>query len=278
MSTESTTADSANPLAVLQVIDRLEVGPVEVEQDRLTMPYTVRQDGTESTNELVYRFEQRVFDPADPRSRNLASLIGAQVALNYGLFCREIVFRGPFDRVDRSFLTDMAANTAREIYVKKFLEPNPFLVGEAAHLPVVRRRSYLLADLVFPDLVENATGNGEVAFWPEEASRIAVLSSGGKDSLLSYGLLDEMGRDTHSIFVNESGRHWHSALNGYRHLRDRRPETTTRVWTSSDRIFSWMLRHLPFVRPDFARVRVGTTGARDGRWCSSRSSARCRSC
>jgi len=49
------------------------------------------------------------------------------VALNYGLFCREMVFRGLFDASDRKFLTDMLANTAREIYVKKILQPNPFL-------------------------------------------------------------------------------------------------------------------------------------------------------
>ena len=49
-------------------------------------------------------------------------MIGAQVALNYGLFCRKIVFHGIFDGTDRRFLSDMAQNTAREIYVKKFLE------------------------------------------------------------------------------------------------------------------------------------------------------------
>jgi hypothetical protein len=31
--------------------------------------------------------------------------------------------------------------------------------------------------------------------------------------------------------------------------------TTARVWTNADRLFSWMLRHLSFVRPDFARLR-----------------------
>ena len=257
MSTEqlarSLTGD--DPLAVLEVIDRLEVGPVELEKDRLTMPYRVHQQGEVSSKDLVYRFEEEVFDPSDAASRNLASLIGAQVALNYGLFCHEIVLRGPFDSVDRAFLIEMATNTAREIYVKKFLEPNPFLVGEAVELPTVRRRNYLRAVLQFPDLVEGNSRTRRKADWQEAASRIAVLSSGGKDSLLSYGLLDELGLETQAVFVNESGRHWHTALNGYRYLRGQRPQTTTRVWTSSDRVFSWMLRQLPFIRQDFARLR-----------------------
>ncbi|MCB1058279.1 MAG: creatininase family protein, partial [Acidobacteria bacterium] len=138
-----------------------------------------------------------------------------------------------------------------EIYVKKFLEPNEFLVGPAAELPVVRLASYLQAELLFPDAIEEAPRNA----WSANRQRIAVLASGGKDSLLSLGFLEELGLETHSVFVNESGHHWHTAINAYRHLSATRPETTARVWTSSDRVFSWMLRHLPFVRQDFARLR-----------------------
>ncbi len=246
-------ARSEDPLAILRVIDRLEVGPLQLEPRRLTAPYRVVRDGAESSIDLVYRYDEDVFEPDDPAARNLAAMIAAQVALNYGLFCREIVLRGPFDAADRRLLTEMAANTAREIYVKKFLEHNPFLVGPAASLPAVKRESYLAADLVFPDAdrVEKPA-----AGWAGDRSRFAVLASGGKDSLLSLGLLTEMGHETHSLFVAESGRHWLTALNAHRHLSATRPETTARVWTSSDRVFSAMLRHLPFVRPDFARVRA----------------------
>ncbi len=233
----------------LQVIDRLEIGPPKIERRRLTAPYRVIRNGTEASTELGYRWEQDVFDPDDPASDNLASMIAAQVALNYGLFCRQIVFHGSFDRHDRRFLEEMARNTAREIYVKKFLEPNPFLVGDAAELEPERRKSYLLAELVFPDPEPDS-----LPPWSGESSRYAILSSGGKESLLSYGLLDEFGAECHPVFVNESGRHWLTALNAYRKFADTVPNTA-RVWTSSDRVFSWMLRQLPLVRQDFASVR-----------------------
>jgi len=169
---------STDPLAPLEVIDRLEVGPVVLEGHRLTMPYVVHQGGGVSSTELAYRFEEEVFDPEAQSSRNLASLIGAQVALNYGLFCREIVFHGPFDAVDRTFLIEMAENTAREIYVKKFLEPNPFLQEPAVGLPAVRERSYLRAVLRFPDLDDTERRTKGAGDWSSEAARIAVLSSG----------------------------------------------------------------------------------------------------
>ena len=104
-------ASGISELSRLVVIDRLEVGPVKVEGDRIAAPYRVGDDRFE----LAYKYEEPVLDPQDPEASNLASMILAQVALNYGLFCREIVFHGDFDEADRRFLTEMAANTAWEI-------------------------------------------------------------------------------------------------------------------------------------------------------------------
>ncbi len=249
---------AADPLGILKVIDRLTVGPVQLEQDRLVAPYRVERAGRSDTSELVYKYEEPVFDPRDAASQNLAANLAAQVALNYGLFCRDIVFRGPYDRADQRFLEAMAQNTAREIYVKKFLEPNPFLHGPAATLPAVKRPNYLRARLSFPEgeppTARARSGPAVPDIWTTDRRRHAILSSGGKDSLLTYGLLDEIGCETHPVFINESGRHWFTALNAYRHFSAVVPNTA-RVWTNSDRLFSWMLRHLPFVREDFANVR-----------------------
>jgi creatinine amidohydrolase/Fe(II)-dependent formamide hydrolase-like protein len=244
-------------LKSLQVIDLLEVGPVRVEKKRLCAPYRIFQDGGSDRFELIYTFEEAVFEPEEPESRNLAAMIAAQVALNYGLFCREMLFHGPYDALDRRFLRNMAENTAREIYVKKFLEPNPFLVGDAAHLAAVKQTAYLQARLKFSDSRHFSKAVWQA--WSTNRSHCAVLSSGGKDSLLSFGLMREIsgGRtDTvHPLFVNESGRHWFTALNAYRHFSKNVPNTG-RVWVNSDRLFAWMLRHLPFIRKDFADLRT----------------------
>lgn len=238
------------PLAALQVIDRLTVGPPSLSANHLTMPYQVERDGAVYATALTYRYEEPVFDPGAPGDRNLAAMIGVQVALNYGLFCREIVFQGPFDGHDRRFIADMMENTAREIYVLKFLQPNPFLTGPARELPVLRRRTYSQARVRFSDPEPDRIG----PHWKAVAGRCAVSASGGKDSLLTHGIMAELGFEVHSIFGNESGRHWFTAVNAFRHFRRTSPHTG-RVWMNSDRLFSWMLRHLPFVRPDFARVR-----------------------
>ncbi len=249
----SQSANSKDPLSTLLVIDKLTVGPLRLEKKKVIAPYTVDRDGTRASFDFEYSFEEEVFDVNDPRAQNLAHMMTAQVALNYGLFCKEIAFHGPFDQADKNFLHAMAENTAREIFVMKFLRPNPFLEKEATNLPPVKKPSYLAAKLSFPDAAAD-TKNERGALWQTAPEKHAVLSSGGKDSLLSFALIEETGLEAHPIFVNESGRHWFTALNAFRHFK-KTQQLTARVWTNSDRLFSWMLRHMPFIRQDFARVR-----------------------
>ena len=245
--------DLKDPFSALAVFDRLEIGPVKLETKRLIAPYRLFVNGQEHRTELIYRYEESVFEPSEPASQNLADMIAAQVALNYGLFCRKIVFHGRYDHIDRRFLKDMAENTAREIYVKKFLEPNPFLSGNAANLKPRRKKKYLQAEIILSSVKGYKSGL-PWKLWATDKNRHCILSSGGKDSLLSYGLLKEIEREVHPIFVNESGRHWFTALNAYRYFKQN-DANTARVWTNSDRLFAWMLRRIPFIRPDFADVR-----------------------
>jgi creatinine amidohydrolase/Fe(II)-dependent formamide hydrolase-like protein/7-cyano-7-deazaguanine synthase in queuosine biosynthesis len=246
-------APPVDPLGQLVAFERLEVGPVQLDAKRLTAPYRLVFDNRQEQIELVCSYEEKVFAPGETESCNLADMIAAQVALNYGLFCRSIVFHGNYDETDRRFLRDMAENTAREIYIKKFLEPNPFLTGAAGQLPPLKQKKYLRAAIVFKrPAVERPAEKWSL--WSTDKRRHAVLSSGGKDSLLSFGLLAEIGREVHPIFVNESGRHWLTALNAYRHFQEQVPNTG-RVWINSDRVFSWMLQRMPFIRKNFSAVR-----------------------
>lgn len=232
----------------LKVWERLVVEPPRIERDRLRVAYTVHAGGESHSRDLTFKWADPVLDPST--DAHLAALIGVQVALNYGLFCEELVLHGPFDRHDRAFLTEMAHNTATEIFVNKLLAPNAFLVPGALVLPSTEDPSSLCGALVFPDAVDEdvldeAFGEGTT-----------VLSSGGKDSLLTQGICEELGLSPHALFANESGRHWFTAVNAWRHLLRTRPERTARVWVDCDRMYTFMLRHLPFIRPDFAEVRA----------------------
>jgi len=238
----------------LTLIDTLEIGDAKVEANRISTSYTLLIDGRHETFRLSYRYEEDVFDTQDHLARNLANMILVQPALNYGLFCREIVFRGNFDAHDRHLIRSMMENTSKEIYVNKICwRENPFLAQHIKELPVFQLKKYTQATLKFVHK-EHATMH-TWQHWDTDKEVFAVLSSGGKDSLLSYGLLKELNKTVHPLFINESGRHWFTALNAYRFLKDTEP-LTQKVWTNVDRFFTWMLRHLSFIRSDFHTLRA----------------------
>jgi creatinine amidohydrolase/Fe(II)-dependent formamide hydrolase-like protein len=251
--TAATKNAEINPLSHFQVIDKLEVGPVQLQKNRLTACYNLFIAGKSHPLELAYKYEEEVFDPDDINARNLADMIAAQVALNYGLFCKTIVFNGIFDSQDRRFLRDMAENTAREIYVNKLLQTNKFIRKEYLPAPVVKLKSYCSATLSFPNQSDDDR-KSSWQLWETSSPKHAILSSGGKDSLLSFALINEAGYEVHPVFINESGRHWYTALNAYRYFKVTFPNTA-RVWTNADRLFSGILRHLSFIRPDFEKLR-----------------------
>ena len=165
----------------LLVIDKFEIGPVKLEKKRFLSPYKITQNGEEHSIDLIYRYEEEVFDPKGQGSKNLADMVAVQVALNYGLFCKEIVFHGSFDKYDQQFIKDMMENTSREIYVKKFLEPNPFLQGAAASLAITKLDHYTQAIINFNSEQKSRTEKSN--HWEIDRKIHAILSSGGKDCL-----------------------------------------------------------------------------------------------
>jgi len=112
----------AEAMSSLNVFDRLEVGPVKLEPRRLIAPYRLHYNGKVEQTELVYTYEESVFDPAEPESQNLAAMIAAQVALNYGLFCDVIEFHGPYDDIDQRFIPGIFGRFP-EFLFERFGEP-----------------------------------------------------------------------------------------------------------------------------------------------------------
>ena len=86
---------------------------------------------------------------------NLASILSCQVAVNYGLFCNEIIFKGVFDSIDRITIQEWIENTAREIYVNKILQPNAFLLEPANKISIEKRSKYSAAKVQFINQMKN---------------------------------------------------------------------------------------------------------------------------
>lgn len=238
----------------LVVFENLKVHQLIIEPKRVKATYALTHlDGRVITNELIYSYNAPYFDKKQPADCNLASMMMVQVALNYGLFCKTITLDGLFDKTDQRFILNMMENTSREILVNKILTKNEFLKPPFDQIKVEKQKCYTKAKVFF----ENFQFQGfEIPHEKTETleNEYAILSSGGKDSLLTYGVVKELGV-AHPVFVNESGRHWFTAVNAHQFFKEIEPNTA-KPWCNSDRIFNWMVRQMPFIKDNFQNIRA----------------------
>lgn len=238
----------------LVVLSKLSVHQIIVEPKRVKASYTLmKRDGSTVSNELIYSYDTVYFDKKKAEDVNLASMMLAQVALNYGLFCETIEFDGLYDETDKSFLRDMMENTSREILVNKFLHKNEFLkppydavLSEKMDRYSAAKIEFVNADFAHLELKKTSCKT--------DLDQYCILSSGGKDSLLTYGIIKEIG-EAHPVFINESGRHWFTAINSHKYYKEVEPNTA-KPWCNSDRIFNWMVRQMPFIKENFQNIRA----------------------
>lgn len=230
----------------LKCFDRITVHSVKVKPRSIRATYTIEVDGLRKSYPLIQTYQEDI----DVRGvEEIAHLLSIVPAVNYGLFADEINFRFPLHELDYRFFVDMSRVTAADIFVNRIV-----------------RRTGLVRDEYVPDPEEVGPGDAEPRAHvsvPEtysgsslefeaDAGRCFVMVSGGKDSLLAYSLLSELGCEAYPCFFNESGRHWLVALTAYRHFEANVPGTK-KVWSNLDRLFVFIERNMRIVVPNFQR-------------------------
>jgi hypothetical protein len=204
-------------------------------------------DETENRFTIINKYEQQLQENQKP----LLRLAFGMPLLNYGLFSEKIQLNFPISKADFSLLTDLNLIFSRDIFVNKIAHgSNPYILPEFfpdqekitlhdGDPKAVIHPTQLIADTLIGDVMDPL--------------KSGVLSSGGKDSLLTYGLLKELGSNVYPLYVNESGGHWKTALTAYKYHKKTEPNTQ-RVWTNVDRFYSFMLDHLLFIRADHRKI------------------------
>ncbi len=202
--------------------------------------------------ELLLHYEEQVIEELLP----LVRLAMTMPLLNYGLFTNEMRLDFPIAQSDMDLINDLLLIFSRDIFINKLVR---------------RRADYVLHEFLPKEdeiTEKNAQPRASIIPHDVESDRViksgsleknscGVLSSGGKESLLTYGMLKEIGADVHPLYVNESGGHWRTALTAYRYHKEWEPNCT-RVWTNVDRFYNFMLENMRIIRSDFRRVWADT--------------------
>jgi len=200
---------------------------------------------------LSFKYEE----PLAAEHLPVMRLASVMPILNYGLFTKEIKLLFPVSASDISLLNDLLDVFSRDIFINKLVRrKNPYVLPQ--FLP--------LESEVTPENVRPLAKITPIALYDDapisqgcNSNSCGVLSSGGKESLLTYGMLKEIGAEVHPLYVNESGGHWRTALAAYRQFVKTEPNTA-RVWTNVDRFYTFMLDHMRIIRRDHRKVWLDT--------------------
>lgn len=208
-------------------------------------------EGTSSNFNLQLRYDYDLDESILP----LLRMAFCMPLLNYGLFTERFELQFPISRSDKHLIKEMNRIFSRDIYVNKILR---------------RRTNYILEEyLTDLDTVKTADAEPRAEIAAEsirsdtvlsshvDPTKCGILSSGGKESLLTYGLLKEIGAKVYPFYINESGGHWRTALSAYEYHKQT-DDHTAKVWTNVDRFYNFMLDNLPFIRKDHREVRADT--------------------
>ncbi len=210
-----------------------------------------KTDGGQSTFCIMLKYQETVKDRYLPLLR-LAFTIPL---LNYGLFSKKLQLDFPISKIDMDLLNELNIVFSKDIFVNKIMR---------------RRTNYILPKFLPKNdnvktedadpkakIVPSKVYNGQMISSNIDKNSCGILSSGGKESLLTYGLLNEIGCKTYPLYVNESGGHWRTAIPAYRYHK-KFDDKTQRVWTNIDRFYVFMLDNLKFIRPDHRKVWADT--------------------
>lgn len=191
-------------------------------------------------------------DSSDQAMVNLAFCIPL---LNYGLFSKSFHLDFPLNQSDIDLLSSLNIIFSADIFVNKILRrrtnyihseyfPNEKNISKIDAHP---KATFLPASITTDSVISSSVNH----------NRYGILSSGGKESLLTYGILKEIDAAVYPLYVNESGGHWRTALEAYRY-HTKVEARTGKVWTNIDRFYNFMLDHLLFIRGDHRKIRADT--------------------
>lgn len=232
----------------IQCFNSIEVNDPEINKKTVSTRISCKNVNEEMhTFTLFAKYEK----PLSAEHLAFLKLASVMPILNYGLFTKEITLKYSIATSDFSLLNDLLDIFSKDIFINKLIRrKNPYILPEfgLSDEDGTEEKAKPIARLSPATLTEDLPLSSEL-----DKNSCGVLSSSGKESLLTYAILKEIGAKVFPLYVNESGGHWRTALPAYRHHVRSEPNTE-RVWTNVDRFYSFMLDHMRIIRPDHRKV------------------------
>ena len=199
---------------------------------------------SEESFDLIFTYSDNI-----EVDENAAGMMLAMAAINFTYFTGTLELDFPVSEQDIEIIKKYVRINNREVFVNKLCRRRYEFV----------KKEYLPAD----DDINNENADGatviraplrmdnETPVQYRSSNSVAILSSGGKESLLTYGMMRESGAETYAFFFNESGGHWLTAKTSYEYYSSNF-KNVKKVWSNIDRFYRWAQLRLKIL--DFAVV------------------------
>lgn len=235
----------------IAVLDEIRVRPTSFGNRKVRGTVSFTSGDHEKSFEVIYSYNGDI-----EINRNIAGLMMAMPAINFTIFSKKLVLDFPASKADLEHIREFVRINNREVFVNK-LARRRYEFFRKEYLPVesdiTEENSNGITEVVATEETEGAVpvnhGDG--------SKSVAVLSSGGKESLLSYGMLRESGVETHAFYFNESGSHWFTASTAYAYY-SREFKNVHKVWSNVDRMYRFFLRNLEPIDQEAIRRKTDT--------------------
>ncbi len=228
----------------LKCFDKIAIYEPEIKNKRIRAKIELSVDGIRKEYFLMQYYQEPIVTPVTEEFAKLATI---SPIINYALFTDEIDIKFSLTKLDLRLIDDITNIISRDIFVNRIVKRTGFIKEE--YIPKEDEINDFNARPRAVISVKDVIDDEKIEFSPDY-KKCGVLSSGGKESLLTYGLLKEIGCKVYPFFVNESGHHWFTALTAYRWFRDNIPETM-KVWTNIDRLYLFIERNMKILIPGF---------------------------
>lgn len=227
----------ANKIAVL---DEIRVRPTYFDSRKARGMVSFISGDTEKSFEVIYSYNEDVV-----MDRNIAGLLMAMPAINFTLFSRKLVLDFPVSESDIGHIRELVRTNNREVFINK-LARRRYEFFRREFLPkesdITEENSNGITVVESTELPENVPKISQAI----RGNKVGILSSGGKESLLTYGMIRETGAEAHAFYFNESGSHWFTASTAYSYY-SKNFSNVHKVWSNVDRLYRFFLRNLSLI-------------------------------
>ncbi len=215
--------------------DNVIVSNVSATNNSLTGKITLVREDTRLPFDVKFRYSEDVVI-----NDNIGGLILTMPVINFTLFAKKITLDFPVSESDLSVIKKFIQINNRDVFINKLVRRR-YEFFRKDYLP---HEEDINADNLdgITKVVRSERFRDDYEHKMAE-NNVAILSSGGKESLLSYGMLNEVGANTFQIFFNESGAHWMTAKTAYDAFEGSK-KNTFRIWSNVDRFYRFCLRNM----------------------------------